>query len=384
MKQIALLGGTGSIGLQTVEVIKEHPEEFNLLAFAFGENVDKALPIIEQLKPSYIVVKNRAIKEKLGNRISYNGKINYGIEALNEIVSLSKVDIVVNAVLGSVGLEPTLEAIRANKQIAFANKETLVTAGHLVMKEAKANQVNLLPVDSEHAAIHQCLKGENLKEVNRIILTASGGSFRDRTREELVGVTKYDALKHPNWSMGSKITIDSATMMNKGLEVIEAYWLFGVPYDGIQVIMHNESVIHSMVEFVDRSVMAQLGTPDMRIPIQYALTYPDRFNYHLSDALDLVQIGQLNFREMSFERFPCLRMAYEAGKAGGSLPTVLNAANEEAVSLFLQDHIKFLDIEKLIENELEKHSVIKNPDLETILSIDAEIRDSVKRTGLKR
>ncbi|SEP58145.1 1-deoxy-D-xylulose-5-phosphate reductoisomerase [Piscibacillus halophilus] len=384
MKKITLLGGTGSIGLQTIEIIKKHPQEFELYAFAFGSNIEKALPIIEDLKPKYIVVQNHEILSKLNNKISYNPKVEFGIDALNEIVSLPEVDLVVNAVLGSVGLQPTLEAIKAHKQIAFANKETLVTAGHLVMKEAKKYGVELLPVDSEHAAIHQSLKGEHQDEIKKIILTASGGSFRDKTREELIGVTKNDALNHPNWSMGAKITIDSATMMNKGLEVIEAHWLFDVPYNQIDVILHNESVIHSMVEYVDQSIMAQLGTPDMRIPIQYALTYPNRFPFNSSEPLDLVKIGQLNFKEMSFERFPCLRMAYEAGRIGGSLPTVLNAANEEAVSLFLQDRITFLEIEELIEKELERHHVIKEPDLDTILELDQEIRKSVSHAVLKR
>ncbi|GEL75843.1 1-deoxy-D-xylulose-5-phosphate reductoisomerase [Tenuibacillus multivorans] len=384
MKKIALLGGTGSIGVQTIDVIKEHPEQFELYAFAFGSNIEQALPIIENLKPKFIVVKNHAIKDKLSNKMSYNASISYGVEAINEMVSLPEIDIVVNAVLGSVGLQPTLQAIRSGKSIAFANKETLVTAGHLVMKEANAHQVELLPVDSEHAAIHQSLKGEQRNEIKRILLTASGGSFRDKTRNELVGVTKQDALKHPNWSMGAKITIDSATMMNKGLEVIEAHWLFDVPYDKIEVIMHEESVIHSMVEYLDRSVMAQLGTPDMRIPIQYALTYPNRFPYQLSDSLDLAEIGTLHFREMSFERYPCLKMAYEAGRIGGSLPTVLNAANEEAVALFLDDQITFLEIEQLIELQLEKHETVKDPDLETIITIDEEIRRNVRRDVLKR
>lgn len=384
MKRITLLGGTGSIGIQTVDIIKRHPEQFQLVGFAFGTNIDKALPVIENLKPKYIVVQNRETFTKLNNKLSYSPTINFGMEALNEIVSLPDIDLVVNAVLGSVGLQPTLEAIRAKKQIAFANKETLVTAGHIVMKEANEHGVELLPVDSEHAAIHQCLKGENHDEIKKIILTASGGSFRDKTRDQLIGVTKHDALKHPNWSMGAKITIDSATMMNKGLEVIEAHWLFDTPYDQIDVILHNESVIHSMVEFADQSVMAQLGTPDMRIPIQYALTYPVRSDFTLSEALDLVKVGQLNFREMSFDRFPCLRMAYEAGRMGGSLPTVLNAANEEAVKLFLQDKITFLEIEELIEKEMETHSVIQDPDLDTIFELDQEIRKRVSYAVLKR
>lgn len=298
-------------------------------------------------------------------------------EALCEVAAHEQTDMVVNALLGSIGLKPTLDAIRARKQIAFANKETLVTAGHIVMEEAKKYGVDLLPVDSEHAAIHQCLRGEKQDQLNRLIITASGGSFRDYSRDELIGVKKEDALKHPNWDMGAKITIDSATMMNKGLEVIEAHWLFQVPYQKIDVLMHKESVIHSMVEFNDLSVMAQLGTPDMRIPIQYALTYPNREKFALSEGLDLLKFQKLHFNELSFERFPCLRMAYEAGKTGGSAPTVLNAANEVAVQLFLDDKITFLDIEQLIEDELQKHQVIEQPDLETILAVDQDTRKRI-------
>ncbi|MDV2580636.1 1-deoxy-D-xylulose-5-phosphate reductoisomerase [Alkalibacillus haloalkaliphilus] len=378
MKNIVLLGGTGSIGLQTIDIIKEYPDAFNLYALAFGTQVDVAKPIIEELKPQVVIVKDSETKSHLESSLTYDVKVYAGLDALSEIVKHDQVDLVVNAVLGSVGLKPTLEAIRAKKKIAFANKETLVTAGHLVMEEARKYGVDLLPVDSEHAAIHQCLRGENLKELKRMVITASGGSFRDRTREELAGVTKEDALKHPNWSMGAKITIDSATMMNKGLEVIEAHWLFGVPYDQIDVIMHKESVIHSMVEFTDQSVMAQLGTPDMRIPIQYALTYPERYPYNMSEGLDLLSFGTLNFQEMSFERFPCLKMAYESGREGGSMTTVLNAANEEAVSLFLNGEVDFLGIENLIQNQLEQHKTITSPDLETILTIDQETRERVR------
>ncbi|MGM8214504.1 1-deoxy-D-xylulose-5-phosphate reductoisomerase [Bacillaceae bacterium W0354] len=377
MKNITLLGGTGSIGIQTIDVIKANKEQFQLFAYAFGSNIDVAIPIIEELRPKFIVTKNKAISEQVKTHISYGAKISYGMEALCEISTHPDVDLVVNALLGSMGLQPTLDAIRAKKKIAFANKETLVTAGHIIMEEAKKYKVDLLPIDSEHAAIHQCLASSNLDDVKRIILTASGGSFRDRSREELIGVTKKDALNHPNWEMGAKITIDSATMMNKGLEVIEAHWLFSMPYEQIDVIMHRESVIHSMVEYVDQSIIAQLGTPDMRIPIQYAMTYPKRMSYSMSEGLDFVSIGALHFEELSFERFPCLKMAYEAGKTGGSMPTVLNAANEVAVQLFLEDKIKFLEIEKLIENQLEKHQLIKNPDLETILTIDHDVRQDV-------
>lgn len=377
MKKIALLGGTGSIGLQTVEVIESYQEQFELISFAFGTNIKVALPIIERLRPKIIVTKNKDIAEQVKLAINYEATVSYGIDALCDAATHHDVDLVVNALLGSIGLKPTLEAIRAQKQIAFANKETLVTAGHIVMEEAKKYNVDLLPVDSEHAAIHQCIARSDHESIKRIILTASGGSFRDRTREQLVGVTKKEALKHPNWNMGAKITIDSATMMNKGLEVIEAHWLFSIPYDQIDVIMHRESVIHSMVEFVDQSVIAQLGTPDMRIPIQYAMTYPDRLPFSMSQGLDLSLIGTLHFQEASFERFPCLKYAYEAGKEGGSMPTVLNAANEVAVDLFLNEKIEFLEIEKIIEQQLNLHEKIKNPDLETILEIDKQVRKNI-------
>ncbi len=376
MKNITLLGGTGSIGEQTIEVIEQLPT-YQLFTFAFGKQVDKALEVAERLRPEWIIAGDQEAKQSIETKLTYPAKVSYGMEALCEAASHEKTDVVVNALLGSIGLKPTLEAIRAKKQIAFANKETLVTAGHLVMSEAKKYGVQLLPVDSEHAAIHQCLRGENKAELKRLIITASGGSFRDRTRDELVGVKKEAALKHPNWSMGAKITIDSATMMNKGLEVIEAHWLFDVPYSQIDVLMHKESVIHSMVEFDDLSVMAQLGTPDMRIPIQYALTYPERKSFSMSEGLDLLKFQELHFNELSFERFPCLKMAYDAGKVGGSLPTVLNAANEVAVQLFLNDQITFLEIEDLIEKELARHQVIESPDLETILAVDQDTRKRI-------
>ncbi|ARI77475.1 1-deoxy-D-xylulose-5-phosphate reductoisomerase [Halobacillus mangrovi] len=377
MKQVALLGATGSIGIQTLDVIRLHPEEFSLYALAFGRNLEKALPLIKEFKPEVIVVQDEPTKERLQSEI-HHGQILIGGEGLIEASVADPVDVVVNAVMGSIGLPATLKAIQAKKLIAIANKETLVTAGHLVMQEAKKHNVELLPVDSEHSAIYQSLNGENKKDIHKLIITASGGSFRDKKREELVGVTVKDALNHPNWSMGAKITIDSASMMNKGLEVIEAHWLFDVPYDQIHVILHRESVIHSMVEYVDRSVMAQLGTPDMKVPIQYALTYPNRLDLPITKQLDLEEIATLHFEKMDMERFPCLRMAYEAGRTGGSMPAVLNAANEEAVQLFLEEKISFLEIEQLIERALESHERIHNPDLSTILSIDEETRKRVR------
>lgn len=377
MKQVSLLGATGSIGIQTLDVIRLHKDKFSLYAMAFGKNIKKALPLILEFEPVIIVVQDEETKRKLEKEMDHK-QILCGAEGLIEASVADPVDVVVNAVMGSVGLPATLKAIQAKKQIAIANKETLVTAGHLVMEEAKKHHVDLLPVDSEHSAIFQSLNGENKKDIHKLIITASGGSFRDQTREELVGVTVEDALNHPNWSMGAKITIDSASMMNKGLEVIEAHWLFDVPYDQIHVILHRESVIHSMVEYVDRNVIAQLGTPDMKVPIQYALTYPDRKDLPITQHLELEKIATLNFEKMDMNRFPCLRMAFDAGRAGGSMPTVLNAANEEAVQLFLEGKISFLDIEKNIEQALEKHDRIHKPDLSTIISIDEETRRSVR------
>ncbi|SET40711.1 1-deoxy-D-xylulose-5-phosphate reductoisomerase [Salinibacillus kushneri] len=378
MQTITLLGATGSVGFQTIEVIRQLKNEFHLSAIAFGSNIEKALPVIYEFRPEYIVVKNKETKQELEKTITYNPKISVGSEGMTEIATLPDVDIVVNAVMGSVGLEPTLEAIRERKKIAFANKETLATAGHLVMKEARKYGVELLPVDSEHAAIHQCLKGERTDEINRLIITASGGSFRDKTRNELQNVTLKDALKHPNWSMGAKITIDSATMMNKGLEVIEAHWLFNIPFQQIDVILHRESMIHSMVEFKDHSIMAQLGSTDMKGPIQYALTYPKRLDISITKGLNLIDIGKLHFEEMSLERFPCLKMAYDAGKYGGTMPAVLNSANEQAVELFLNNKISFLAIEDFIQKAMDEHTIVKDPDLSTIIEVDQSTRRRVK------
>ncbi len=377
MKQIALLGATGSIGIQTLEVLRLHKEEFSLYAMAFGKNIDKALPLIQEFQPSLVVVQDERTKQELEKQWQ-GGPVLVGNDGLVEASVADAVDVVVNAVMGSIGLQATLQAIEAKKTIAIANKETLVTAGHLVMEASRKNNVPLLPVDSEHSAIYQSLNGERQKDIHKLMITASGGSFRDKKREELVGVTVEDALNHPNWSMGAKITIDSASMMNKGLEVIEAHWLFDVPYEQIHVILHRESVIHSMVEFVDRSVMAQLGTPDMKVPIQYALTYPQRYPLEHTKRLDLEEIATLHFEKMDLERFPCLRMAFEAGREGGSMTTVLNAANEEAVQLFLEGQISFLDIEQLIQQELTQHKTIHKPDLSTILSIDEETRKRVR------
>jgi 1-deoxy-D-xylulose-5-phosphate reductoisomerase len=378
MKKISLLGATGSIGTQTIDLIRNQPSDYQLVACSAGTRVEELVQIILEFKPQVVSVAGKEEAEKLKTfTLPSETSVYYGEEGLIEVATHHESDIVVNAVMGSVGLTPTMKAIQCGKTIALANKETLVTAGHIVMAEAKKYGVSILPVDSEHSAIYQCLNGENYQNINKLIITASGGSFRDLTRNQLTNVTIEDALNHPNWSMGAKITIDSASMMNKGLEVIEAHWLFNMPYEQIEVILHRESVIHSMVEFIDGSVMAQLGTPDMRVPIAYALNYPDRKPIQNHTFLDLIKFGRLNFEEMDLNRFRCLKYAYDAGKAGGSMPTVLNAANEIAVSAFLQKRASFLQIEELIENALENHSIISNPSLEEIQLIDEETRKYV-------
>jgi 1-deoxy-D-xylulose-5-phosphate reductoisomerase len=378
LKYISILGASGSIGTQTLDVIRSHPDEFQLVAAPIGKNVDMARAMIEEFAPRLVAVADRDAYDKLRSEYAGKIKIIYGEEGLIEAAVFPETDIVVTAVVGSVGLVPTLKAIEAGKTIALANKETLVTAGHIVTEAAKKQGVPLLPVDSEHSAIFQCLQGEKREHIEKIILTASGGSFRDKTREDLKHVTVEEALRHPNWSMGAKITIDSATMMNKGLEVIEAHWLFALPYEQIDVLLHRESVIHSLVQFRDTSIIAQLGTPDMRVPIQYALTYPERLPLNSAKPLDLAEISTLHFERIDFTRYRCLHFAYEAGKKGGSLPTVLNAANEEAVAAFLAGRIEFLAIEECIERALERHAFVPKPSLEEIRQIDAETRKYVQ------
>ncbi len=376
MKKISLLGATGSIGIQTIDIVIAQPEKFHLVAFSAGRNIEKAREIITQLKPELVSMQEEVDAITLSKEFPHI-TFTYGQKGLIEVATHPDTTVLVNAVLGSVGLESTLAAIRMSKTIAIANKETLVTAGHLVMAEARKYGAPILPVDSEHSALYQSMNGENPKAISRLILTASGGSFRDKTRAELEGVTVKDALNHPNWSMGAKITIDSATMMNKGLEVIEAHVLFNMPYDNIDVLLHRESIIHSMVEYHDTSVMAQLGTPDMRVPIQYALSYPNRYPLVGGQRLNLAQIGKLHFKEVDFDRFRALKLAYDAGRAGGTVLTAMNAANEAAVALFLQEKITFLQIEEIIERVMNEHNNILIPDLETILHVDAQTRNIV-------
>lgn len=376
MKKISLLGATGSIGVQTIDIIASNPEKFQLVALSAGRNIEKTKEIIRLTKPELVSVQLE--QDALSLQAEFpNMHFTFGNKGLVEVATHPDTTVFVNAVLGSVGLESTLAAIRMSKSIAIANKETLVTAGHLVMAEAKKYNAPILPVDSEHSALYQSMNGENPKSVERLILTASGGSFRDKTRAELEGVTVKDALNHPNWSMGAKITIDSATMMNKGLEVIEAHVLFDIPYNNIDVLLHRESIIHSMVEYHDTSVMAQLGTPDMRVPIQYALTFPERYPLIGGKRLNLAEIGKLHFQEIDFERYHALKLAYEAGRMGGTILTAMNAANEAAVALFLQEKITFLQIEECIERVMDAHHNILMPDLETILAVDTETRKLV-------
>lgn len=376
MKKIILLGATGSIGVQTADIIREHPEQFSLIGFSSGKNMEITRKFILEFHPEIVCVQLADDAEQLQKEFPKT-QFTHGHQGLIEAATYDA-DVLVNAVIGSIGLEPTLEAIKLGRTIAIANKETLVTAGHLVMQSAKQYGAEILPVDSEHSALFQALNGEKLEQASRLILTASGGSFRDKTRGELKNVTVEDALNHPNWSMGSKITIDSATMLNKGLEVIEAHVLFDFAYDDINVLLHRESIIHSMVEFRDTSVMAQLGTPDMRVPIQYALSYPDRLPRANAKRLDLAEIAQLNFREMDYDRFRALKLAFDAGREGGTMTTVLNAANEQAVAMFLNRQIGFLQIEEFIERAMEGHTSIAAPDLETILAVDSQTRKTVE------
>lgn len=371
MKNLVLLGSTGSIGTQTLEIADAYPDRLRVLALAAGSNVHKMEEQIRKYRPLFAVMFEEKAAKDLKERVADLAvTVLAGMDGLLQIAVLPEADVVLTAVVGMIGIRPTIEAIKAGKDIALANKETLVTAGHIIMPLAKEMGVSILPVDSEHSAIFQSLNGEPKKRLKKILLTASGGPFRGMTREELAGKTVKEALKHPNWSMGRKITIDSATMVNKGLEVMEAGWLFDVNYDQIQVVVHPQSIIHSMVEYVDGAVMAQLGLPDMKLPIQYALFYPDRLPMD-TNGIDFFQLGKITFEEPDLETFTGLKLAYDAFKAGGSMPTVFNAANEKAVSLFLQEKIRFLDIAQIIGDAMSEHKVIENPDLEQILETEA-------------
>ncbi|WP_089973230.1 1-deoxy-D-xylulose-5-phosphate reductoisomerase [Lihuaxuella thermophila] len=368
-EKVIILGSTGSIGRSTCEVIAQHPDEFQVVALAAGSNVEEMIRQVKQFKPKLVSMATQEAAEAVQREAGTNVKVLWGEEGLLEVATHPEGTFVMSALVGSRGLPPTLAAIRAGKKIGLANKETLVTAGHIVTQAAQEANVPVIPVDSEHSAIFQCLNGERRQDVRRIILTASGGAFRDWSRDQLREATVEKALQHPNWSMGAKVTIDSATLMNKGLEVIEAHWLFQLPYEQIDVIIHPQSIIHSMVEFVDGAVMAQLGTPDMKVPIQYSLTFPKRLPLR-TPALDLIALSRLDFRAPDLQRFPCLKMAYEAGRSGGTMPTVLNAANEVAVECFLKGKLSFLSIEEIVERALSTHNPVQNPTLEEIEEAD--------------
>ena len=370
MKKIALLGSTGSIGTQTLDVVRHYKDDFQVTALAASSNITRLEEQIRAFKPKMAVVFNEDKAVELKQKIQdLDVEILSGMDGLIAAATEESADIVLTAVVGMIGIRPTIAAIEAGKDIALANKETLVTAGHLIMPLAKAKGVKSLPVGSEHSAIFQSLQGEKRSQIHKILLTASGGPFRGRSLDELKNIQVEDALKHPNWVMGRKITIDSATMVNKGLEVIEARWLFDVGLDQIQVVVHPESVIHSAVEFDDSAVIAQLGTPDMRLPIQYALFYPDRKPMH-GEWLDLFKLGTLHFEKPDMEVFRGLKLAYEALEIGGSMPTVFNAANEMAVAAFLDRKIGFLDIPEIIGAAMENHKAVPSPSLNEILDTE--------------
>ena len=371
MKKIAILGSTGSIGTQTLDVVRAN-EDLEVVGLSAGNNIDKLEEQIREFHPRLAAVWNEDAARDLAVRVhDLDVKIVSSMDGLLELAKMEEADILVTAIVGMIGIRPTMEAIRAGKDIALANKETLVTAGHLIMPLARKMNVQILPVDSEHSAVFQAIHGEKKEQIHKLLITASGGPFRGRKTAELREVTLEDTLKHPNWVMGQKITVDSATLVNKGLEVMEARWLFDVDLDHIQVVVQPQSIIHSMVEFEDGAVIAQLGTPDMRLPIQYALCYPDR-RYLAGDRLDFRTLKQITFEEPDMETFQGLPMAIEAAEKGGSMPTVFNAANELAVKKFLQRKIGFLDIYDIIGQSMERHTLVKEPDLDQILEIEKE------------
>lgn len=371
--EICLLGATGSIGTQVLEIIRGK-KEYKLTAVAFGRNLELGAKIIEEFRPGFVSVFSETDMKKLQKEFP-DLEFGYGEEGLLRAATFSK-GTLVNALVGMVGVLPTVEAIKNGMRILLANKETLVVAGDVINRLLKERGVDLIPIDSEHCALFQCLHAGR-EDVERLIITASGGPFRNLSRKELENVTVEDALKHPNWKMGPKITVDTATMANKGLEVMEAHHLFGFDYDRIEAVLHPESIIHGMVQYKDKSIIAQMALPDMRVPIQYALTYPKRQENIKFKPLDLPRIGTLTFKKMDFERYPVLEMAYRAGKAGGLLPAVFNAANEVAVSLFLQGKIKFLEIEEIISEALTCFDNKKEPTLEEILACDSEVRERI-------
>lgn len=377
MKKIAILGSTGSIGTQTLEVVREN-KDIEVVGLAAGNNIRLLEEQIREFHPKMAAVWSEERAKELRDKVKDTDvKIVSGMDGLIELSVMEESEILVTAIVGMIGIRPTIEAIKAGKDIALANKETLVTAGHIIIPLAKEYQVSVLPVDSEHSAIFQSLQGGQEKALHKILLTASGGPFRGKTKEELANIQVEDALKHPNWEMGRKITIDSSTLVNKGLEVIEAKWLFDVSFDQIEVVVHPQSIIHSMVEYVDGAIIAQLGTPDMKLPIQYALYYPER-RFLPGERLDFAALSQLTFEKPDMETFYGLRLAFEAGRTGGSLPTVFNAANELAVSKFLERKIKYLEIPEIIEYCMQKHTIIGNPSVDEILQTEQEVYEQIE------
>ena len=380
MKTLAILGSTGSIGTQALDVVRQMPSLFQVEVLTAHSNADLLIQQAKEFQPNVVVIGEESRYEYVKQALwDDDVKVYAGTKALCDVARMDCVDIVLSAIVGVAGLAPIYRAIEAGKQIALANKETLVVAGELMTKAAYDNRAVIYPVDSEHSAIFQSLAGEFHNPVRRIIITASGGPFRGKTREFLQNVTKEQALKHPKWSMGNKITIDSATLMNKGLEVIEAKWLFSVPLEQIEVVVHPQSIVHSLVEFADGSVKAQLGLPDMRLPIQYALTYPNRLANELP-RLNFADHPTLTFEEPDMETFPCLRLAYEASREGGCMPCVLNAANEVAVSLFLRDKIGFYDIPRIIEDAMARATYCVPASVEEYLAIDKETKETIKQS----
>ncbi len=379
-KALSILGSTGSIGISTLDVVARNPDKFTVVALAEGHDPAKLFEQIKKFHPKLVSVRDEEAKKKLLGLGKVDCKVVCGIEGACEVATHPDANLVVSAIVGAVGLRPTYKAIEAGKNVALANKETLVAAGPVVMKKVAEKGVKLIPIDSEHSALFQSLIGHNHGDVRRLILTASGGPFRDYTAEQLKDVTLEQALKHPNWSMGAKITIDSATMMNKGLEVIEARWLFDIPAEKIEAVIHPQSVIHSMVEYIDGAVVAQLAVPDMRGPIAYALAYPERVPSG-TEFLDLAKVGTLTFKKPDLEKFRCLKLAYDAAKEGGSMPCVLNAANEVAVAAFLDKKIKFLDIPRIVETVMARHDRVEFSSLEDVFAADKWARsEAVKLT----
>ena len=378
MKKVVILGSTGSIGAQTLEVIRAIGG-FEVIALSANTNIELLLKQAEEFRPKYVTVMDEHKALELKSQVAKFGtEVSTGIDSLNMLASLTEADIIVNSLVGNIGLLPTISAIKAGKTICLANKETLVTAGEIIMPLAKEYNVQIIPIDSEHSAVLQCLQGEELKSIDQLHLTASGGPFRTKTKKELESVTVEDALKHPNWSMGKKITIDSATLMNKGLEVIEAMWLFNMPLERISVVVHPQSIIHSMIEYFDGSILAQMGTPDMRLPIQYALCYPKRVRNSF-ERLDLFRMKDLTFERPDTDKFNCLKLCLDAAKTGGTMPAVMNAANEIAVAKFLAKEISFIEISELIEKTMLAYTVKYDINIDDIIEADRWARESAQQ-----